>query len=88
MIPAIMLRNPDDTFRFVHADPIVPEGLSVETVAERLAKALEGFISRYPTQWFIFYRFWDIEQDLAVTHGQLAATLHPADSSVIPGGKP
>ena len=87
LIPAIMLRNTDDTFRFVHAEPIVPDGLSVEAVAERLAKALEGFVSQYPTQWFIFYRFWDIEQDLAVTHGQLAATLHSADSSVIPGGK-
>jgi KDO2-lipid IV(A) lauroyltransferase len=73
VIVAGMVRRPDDTFTYEYAEPIFPEGLSDAQVAERIARDLEVFIRRHPTQWFIFNRFWDIEEDLAITHGALAA---------------
>jgi KDO2-lipid IV(A) lauroyltransferase len=80
VVVAGLVRRADDTFTYWHAPPIHPDGMSEQEVTERIARDLEQFIDRVPTQWFIFYRFWDIEQDVAVTHGALAASLHPAGS--------
>jgi KDO2-lipid IV(A) lauroyltransferase len=76
VVVAMMVRRPDDTYEYQFAEPIFPQGLTGQQVAERIARDLEMFIRRHPTQWYIFTRFWDIEEDLAVAHGALAATLH------------
>lgn len=85
-LPAVLVRKPDDTFELIHTDPIIPDGLTAEDVTERIARAVESFLQRYPTQWFIFNRFWHLEEDLAVSHGALAATLHSPEVSNALGG--
>ncbi len=86
IITAVLVRNPDDTYQLLHDDPIIPDGLTVEAITNRVARALESFIGRYPTQWYLFNHFWDIEEDLAVTHGLLAATMQPSEMSHALGG--
>lgn len=85
ILPAIMVREPDDTYRYVYAEPIVPDGLSADEINERIASALEDFIARYPTQWYLFNDFWDIEEDLAtaqsMAHPSKTAELHHVEQA-------
>jgi KDO2-lipid IV(A) lauroyltransferase len=65
ILPGFFLRNPDGTYFNVWGEPIradtatSPDEDAVRIMA-RVAADLEGVVRRYPTQWFNFYRFWDV----------------------------
>jgi KDO2-lipid IV(A) lauroyltransferase len=66
IIPGIMIRNPDDTFKFVFEKPVefVPCGDKHRDLIQLVSKykvVIEDYIRRYPEQWFMFRRFW-VEQ--------------------------
>jgi KDO2-lipid IV(A) lauroyltransferase len=64
IVPAFMIRNPDDTFDFVFEDLIEPSDLinaktgSVEVLSKKIVSVMETYISKYPEQWFLFYNIW------------------------------
>lgn len=86
VITGVLARTPEDTFRVLLYEPIVPDGLTAQDVAERIAHALENLIRQSPTQWLIFHHFWDIEEDLAITHGAPSAALKP-ETKTNPAGR-
>lgn len=65
ILPGFFLRNPDGTYFNVWGEPIradtstSPDQDAVRIMA-RVAADLEGVVRRYPTQWFNFYKFWDV----------------------------
>lgn len=87
VLPAVLVRRPDDTFQLIHTDPIIPDGLTEEEVTERIARALETFLKRYPTQWVIFNNFWDLEENLAVMHGAMAAPQQTTEHGSVTSGQ-
>jgi lauroyl/myristoyl acyltransferase len=60
VLPAFIVRMPDNTFLFRFHEPIDPraEG-SVRAVRERIREVLEKELVANPTQWFVFVDFWD-----------------------------
>jgi KDO2-lipid IV(A) lauroyltransferase len=59
VLPAFLLRQPDDTFLFRFHEPIMPDGqLSIDDVQDRIRTILEREIAANPTQWFMFDHFW------------------------------
>ncbi|HTY40584.1 MAG TPA: lysophospholipid acyltransferase family protein [Thermoanaerobaculia bacterium] len=65
LLPGFFLRNPDGSYFNVwgaplSADPSVPPDDDARRIMARVAADLEGVVRRYPTQWFNFYRFWDV----------------------------
>lgn len=63
IIPAFLLRNPDDTFRFVFEKPIEirPSGDKHKDLMHLMSESkliIEDYIRRYPEQWFMFRKFW------------------------------
>lgn len=63
IVPAFMLRNEDDTFTLRMEPPltVISCGDKEKDVAEIIKsyiKIFEGYITRYPDQWFMFRRFW------------------------------
>ena len=64
IVPCFMLREKDDTFRFVFEEPIFPEVTGDEKGAlKRLAKkylaVMEKYIKLYPNQWYMFRNVWN-----------------------------
>jgi KDO2-lipid IV(A) lauroyltransferase len=64
IVPTFMIRNPDDTFTFKFYEPIMTgltnnkdEDLLITT--KKITKVLEDVIRSYPTQWYVFRRFWE-----------------------------
>lgn len=62
IIPAFLVREPGDRFRFIFEQPILPRGGVDETAeVDRLMRVslavLEQYIRRYPTQWYLFRDF-------------------------------
>ena len=67
ILPLFLVQLPGTRFRLIVRDPILPEtGMTQEDLALRIAEALEETIREYPTQWFVFHNFWDLEADVAV----------------------
>ena len=63
MLPSFILRE-GSRYRIVIEDPLeIARGGSHEADlranVERFVRILEGFVRRYPTQWYCFYPFWD-----------------------------
>lgn len=63
IIPGFMLRNPDDTFKFVFEKPIefLPSGDKDKDLKQLTSKCkviIEDYIRSYPGQWFMFRKFW------------------------------
>ena len=59
VLPALLLRQEDDTFLLRLAPPILPEVAgSMEAVRDRICRFLEREIGERPYQWFIFEDFW------------------------------
>jgi len=63
IVPGFILRNPDDTFKLVFEKPIEfhPSGDKDKDLMQILSKyklIIEGYIRRYPEQWFMFRKFW------------------------------
>ncbi len=78
LIPAFMVRNPDDTFRFLLGDPIWAKGRDEAALTEMLNSVvhqLEWCIRQYPTQWFLFNDLWNIEEDAAIVRRAFSASI-------------
>lgn len=64
IIPVFVIREPGDTFRFIFDTPIdfLPTGntdLDLVSLTQACTRVLEKYIRLYPTQWFMFRRFWE-----------------------------
>jgi len=65
ILPGFFLRNADGSYFNVWGEPLSadttlsPDEDAVR-IMSRVAADLEGVVRRYPTQWFNFYRFWDV----------------------------
>lgn len=63
IVPAFCVQEAGGHFRLVVEKPIaldgaLSEGERVESIARAMVKTCEEYISRYPAQWFAFYRVW------------------------------
>lgn len=63
IVPAFMLRNPDETFTLRIEKPIefLSTGNKEQDMKELMKlyiKIFEGYIRKYPDQWYMFKRFW------------------------------
>lgn len=64
LVPGFMIREKDDTFRFVFAPAVdfSPSGnmdKDVTALTQACIKTLEKYIVRYPNQWYMFKKFWE-----------------------------
>lgn len=65
ILPGFFLRNADGSYFNVWGEPLSadttlsPDEDAVR-IMTRVAADLEGVVRRYPTQWFNFYKFWDV----------------------------
>ncbi len=68
ILPTFMVRQPDDTFRFIIGTPIETDRSrdTVPEVMRRIAQALETVISEHSEQWYLFHDLWNIEEDRAL----------------------
>jgi KDO2-lipid IV(A) lauroyltransferase len=65
ILPGFFLRNSDGSYFNVcgeplSADPARTADDDAVRIMSRVAADLEGVVRRYPTQWFNFYKFWDV----------------------------
>ena len=65
ILPGFFLRHPDGSYFNVwgeplSADPRLSPDEDAARVMSRVAADLERVIRLHPTQWFNFYRFWDV----------------------------
>ena len=63
IVPSFVLRNSDDTFRFVFEKPILPppdldEVEAVKDIMKKYLSVVESYIKEYPGQWYVFKEFW------------------------------
>jgi len=63
IVPGFLIRMPDDTFelKFEKAVSYIPTGdgaIDEQKVTGMCLKVIEEYISRYPSQWYMFRRFW------------------------------
>ena len=68
IVPAFIIRLPDDTFQFTFEKPIpynTTDGFEddVRRITESYVKVIEEYVRRYPSQWFMFRRFWILRED-------------------------
>ena len=64
IVPTLIVRQPDDTFRLTFEEPICadtrkPEDAAVLELAAKCASIIESYVRRYPTQWYIFKDMWN-----------------------------
>ena len=67
IIPTLITREPDNTFRMIFEEPICadrdrPEEESVRETTKRCAAIIESYVRRYPTQWYIFKDMWNKDE--------------------------
>ena len=88
IVPLFLLQLPGGRFRFTVRDPILPErGMTQHDIEKRIVRTLEDVISKYPTQWFLFHHFWDLEADVAVVNAMRAERMKiPAVQPAPPPG--
>ncbi len=59
ILPAFVLREADETFRFCLYPPIMPDQFqSIDAIQERICSVLEEVIGNHPDQWFAFDPLW------------------------------
>ena len=63
IVPGFLIRTPDDSFELRFEPPISYHAIgNVETdekkVTDLCVEAIEDYIKRYPSQWYMFRRFW------------------------------
>lgn len=64
IIPVFLIRENDNTFKFIFEDPIEPtqsrnQDNDVKILTRRISNVLERYIKEYPTQWLMFHKIWD-----------------------------
>ena len=79
IVPVVVSRRPDGSFRAAAGDPIMvasTEPAEVARATQEIAHALEGFIAQAPEQWYIFKPIWPTspqeERQLAASVAALA----------------
>lgn len=63
IVPGFLLRMPDDTFELMFDKPISYRATGDREADEKevtglCVKVMEDYIRRYPSQWYMFRRFW------------------------------
>lgn len=61
IVPGFMVRNPDDSFTLRFEEPIDCNSISSKdavSIIKRYKLIIEGYVRRYPEQWYMFKRFW------------------------------
>ncbi len=63
IVPGFLLRVPDDTFELIFDKSLSYRATGNREADERevtdlCVKAIEGYIRKYPSQWYMFRRFW------------------------------
>jgi KDO2-lipid IV(A) lauroyltransferase len=63
IVPGFMLRNPDDSFTLeigkpVEFTPTLDKKKDLVDLITLYNKILEGYIRKYPEQWYAFRQFW------------------------------
>lgn len=64
IVAGILIRQDDDTFKFVYEGPIEIERSGdteqdVRQLTEKYIRIFENYIRAYPGQWLMFRRFWE-----------------------------
>lgn len=67
IIPGFMLRDKNDNFRFIFEEPIEAQHTGntqedIIQISRKFSDVIERFVRLYPTQWFMFRRFWEEER--------------------------
>lgn len=68
IVPCFMIREADDTFRFIFEEPIFPdpdmdEEKAVRELTRKYLSAIERCIKKYPAQWYVFREVWNNNGD-------------------------
>lgn len=64
IVPSFLVREPDGAYRLVFEEPIrcpadLPREEAIRWATQAFLRVMEGYIRRYPTQWYIFHQeFW------------------------------
>lgn len=63
IVPVFLIREADDTFRFIMEKPItcapgLGEEAAVKELTEKCSRAIESCVKKYPTQWYAFRDIW------------------------------
>ena len=63
IVPGFLLRMPDDTFELRFDKPVSYRATGDRETDEKevtglCVKVIEDYIRRYPSQWYMFRRFW------------------------------
>ena len=63
IVPTFMVREKDDTFRFIFDKPIYPdmrldEETCIKAMMEKYSGIIEFYVKRYPDQWYMFREVW------------------------------
>lgn len=63
VVPAYMLRRPDNTFKLTFEEPIYTDDMpdneeSVIDLMDKYIRIIEGYISHDPVQYSVFYKIW------------------------------
>jgi KDO2-lipid IV(A) lauroyltransferase len=63
LLPAFCVREPDDSYRIIFGEPIIPEptgdrDVDVARVTAQASAALERVVRRYPEQWLWLHNRW------------------------------
>ncbi len=68
LLPAFMIRLPDDTFAYIVDEPIWADKSrhTVDDIVRLVAVAFERVIRQHSEQWFLFHDLWDVETDRAL----------------------
>jgi lauroyl/myristoyl acyltransferase len=88
ILPLFLVRNPDDTFRFVRDEPIIvnPQTDTLDNLMAKIARALERVIRQHSEQWFLFHDMWNLEQDRRLATRMAFGAPADADSDQPAGG--
>lgn len=67
IVPGFMIRDKNDNFRFIFEKPIEPQRTGntqedIIQISRKFSTVIERFVRLYPTQWFMFRRFWEEER--------------------------
>ncbi|MFC1666728.1 lysophospholipid acyltransferase family protein [Candidatus Omnitrophota bacterium] len=73
IVPAFFIREDRFNYRFIFDNPIeakkrpdTKEDDLIRETTQEFVSVMEGYIRRYPEQWLLFRRFWEVPQDAFV----------------------
>jgi predicted LPLAT superfamily acyltransferase len=80
IVPAYLLSNHDDTYRSwfgdpIHVDPVADPEAEDRRVMGEVAKVVEQGVREDPGQWYNFFDYWQVAED--VMRGEAPAAAKP-----------